>query len=108
MMLLTCVITQRYSTPTNNCLLTYLNTRNQAVVEDDRLYIQSRNVGNAGRYVRRNTDNQGGHYAKDCLKPRVRDLKYLLEQMLPAKKNEDQIILTHEHNDFLLVDAFEI
>ncbi|GKC32765.1 retrovirus-related pol polyprotein from transposon TNT 1-94 [Tanacetum coccineum] len=149
MMLLARAITQRYSTPTNNRLRTSSNTRNQAVVQADRVDIQSKNVGNGGRYVRRTTDNQGdsarngnvkketgngnvqrilrttansgnasnvqcyncnakGHYARDCLKPRVRDSKYFLEQMLLAKKNEDQIILTHEHNDFLLVDAFEI
>ncbi|GKF82645.1 hypothetical protein Tco_0244301, partial [Tanacetum coccineum] len=49
-----------------------------------------------------------GHYARDCPKPRVRDLKYFLEQMLLAKKDEAGIILTNEHNDFLLADASEV
>ncbi|GKD57787.1 hypothetical protein Tco_1291174 [Tanacetum coccineum] len=48
MMLLAKVITQRYSTPTNNRLCTSSNTRNQAVIQDGRVDIQSKNVGYAG------------------------------------------------------------
>nr|GEZ23377.1 hypothetical protein [Tanacetum cinerariifolium] len=40
--------------------------------------------------------NAKGHYARECLKPRVRDCKYFLEQMLQAKKDEAGIILTNE------------
>ncbi|GJV50521.1 hypothetical protein Tco_1440733 [Tanacetum coccineum] len=47
-------------------------------------------------------------YARDYLKPRVQDLNYFLEQMLLAKKDEAEIILTNEQNDFLLVDASEV
>ncbi|GJX81951.1 hypothetical protein Tco_0331432, partial [Tanacetum coccineum] len=96
MMSLARAITQRYTTPTNNRLRTSSNTMNQAVVQADRVDIQSRNVGNAG------------HYARDCPKPRVRDSRYSLEQLLIAKKDEAGIMLNAEHNDFLLVDAPEI
>ncbi|GJT62487.1 retrovirus-related pol polyprotein from transposon TNT 1-94 [Tanacetum coccineum] len=52
LMLLARAITQRYSTPTNNRLRSSSNTRNQAVVQVDRVNIQSRNVGNYGRNAR--------------------------------------------------------
>ncbi|GJW48950.1 hypothetical protein Tco_0080596 [Tanacetum coccineum] len=45
MMLLSRAITQRYSTPTNNRLRTSSNTRNQVVIQDGRVDIQSKNVG---------------------------------------------------------------
>ncbi|GKB63389.1 hypothetical protein Tco_0919575 [Tanacetum coccineum] len=96
MMLLACAITQCYSTPTNNCLRTSSNTRNQSVVQVDRVDIQRINVRN------------GGHYARDCPKSKVRDSKYVLEPMLLGKKDEAGIILTNEHNDFLLEDASKI
>ncbi|GJY56070.1 retrovirus-related pol polyprotein from transposon TNT 1-94 [Tanacetum coccineum] len=119
MILLARVITQRYSTPTNHRLRTYSNTRNQAIIQVDHVNIQSKNVGNSGRYVRRITDNQEnsagnmncnakGHYAKDCPKPRVRGSKCFQEQILLAKKDEVKIILNDEHNYFLLADAFEV
>ncbi|GKB01088.1 retrovirus-related pol polyprotein from transposon TNT 1-94 [Tanacetum coccineum] len=46
-----------------------------------------------------------GHYARNCPKPRVRDSKYFMEQMLLAKQDEAGGILTDEQNDFLFVDA---
>ncbi|GKD09564.1 integrase, catalytic region, zinc finger, CCHC-type containing protein [Tanacetum coccineum] len=46
-----------------------------------------------------------GHYARNCPKPRVRDSKYFMEQMLLAKQDEAGVILTDEHNDFLFADA---
>ncbi|GJW78564.1 gag-pol polyprotein [Tanacetum coccineum] len=55
--------------------------------------------------VQRYNCNAKGHYARDCPKPRVRDSKYFMEQMLLAKKDEDEVILSNEHNDFLLADA---
>ncbi|GJS59875.1 hypothetical protein Tco_0654659 [Tanacetum coccineum] len=45
--LLARAITQRYSTPTNNCLRTLSSTRNQSVIQDGRVNIQSKNVGHA-------------------------------------------------------------
>ncbi|GKA40980.1 retrovirus-related pol polyprotein from transposon TNT 1-94 [Tanacetum coccineum] len=46
-----------------------------------------------------------GHYARNCPKPRVRDSKYFMEQMLLAKQDEARVILTDEQNDFLFADA---
>ncbi|GKD10984.1 hypothetical protein Tco_1190669, partial [Tanacetum coccineum] len=44
----------------------------------------------------------------DCLKLRVWDSKYFMEQMLLAKKDEAGVILSNEHNDFLLVDVAQM
>ncbi|GKG54410.1 hypothetical protein Tco_0560065, partial [Tanacetum coccineum] len=52
-LLLARAITQKFSTPTNNRLHTSSNTRNQAIIQGDRVNIQSRNSGNAGRNNRR-------------------------------------------------------
>ncbi|GJX96305.1 integrase, catalytic region, zinc finger, CCHC-type containing protein [Tanacetum coccineum] len=49
--------------------------------------------------------NEKGHYARNCPKPRVRDSKYFMEQMLIAKQDEVGVILTDEQNDFLFADA---
>ncbi|GKE82885.1 hypothetical protein Tco_1552885, partial [Tanacetum coccineum] len=46
-----------------------------------------------------------GHYARNYLKPRVRDSKYFMEQMLLAKQDEAGVILTDKHNDFFFADA---
>ncbi|GKC45717.1 copia protein [Tanacetum coccineum] len=53
MILLARAITQRFSNPPNNHLRTSSNTRNQAIVQADRVHIQSRNYGNDGRNTRR-------------------------------------------------------
>ncbi|GKD14622.1 uncharacterized mitochondrial protein-like protein, partial [Tanacetum coccineum] len=118
MLLLARSSTQKFSTLTNNRLCTSSNTRNQAIIQGDKVNIQSRNSGNAGRNNRRayvqeeikgsnapnktenvkrtlRTSSSGntstvqcykcigkGHYARNCLKPRVRDSKYFMEQML--------------------------
>ncbi|GJR52715.1 hypothetical protein Tco_1403236 [Tanacetum coccineum] len=49
-----------------------------------------------------------GHYARNYPKPRVRDSKYFMEQMLLAKQDEAGVILTNEQNDFLFADASRI
>ncbi|GJR64594.1 hypothetical protein Tco_0010659 [Tanacetum coccineum] len=62
MMLLAHVITQHYSTPINNHLRTSSNIRNQAYVQDGRVDVQSKNVGNvgtSGQNSRRVVGNQG-------------------------------------------------
>ncbi|GJR22759.1 hypothetical protein Tco_0971286 [Tanacetum coccineum] len=53
MLLLARAITQNFSNPTNNHLCTSSNTRNQAIIQGDRVNIQSRNPGNTGRNTRR-------------------------------------------------------
>ncbi|GJZ83484.1 integrase, catalytic region, zinc finger, CCHC-type containing protein [Tanacetum coccineum] len=142
MLLLAKAITQNFSNPTNNRLRASSNTRNQAVVQGDRVNIQSRNSGNVGRNNRRayvqeevvegmNATNETanvqrivrtptpgntstgqcyncggkGHYARNYSKPRVRDSKYFMEQMLLAKQDETGVILTDEQNYFLFADA---
>ncbi|GKD62554.1 hypothetical protein Tco_1300063 [Tanacetum coccineum] len=57
MMLLAQAITQKFSTPTNNRLRTSSNTRNQAVIHDGRVDIQTKNVGYGGN-GKRNTGRQ--------------------------------------------------
>ncbi|GKA57475.1 retrovirus-related pol polyprotein from transposon TNT 1-94 [Tanacetum coccineum] len=142
MLLLAKSITQNFTNPTNNRLRASSNTRNQAIIQGDRVNIQSRNSGNTGRNNRRayvqeevvegmnapketgnvqrtlRTPSSGntstvqcyncsgkGHYARNCPKPRVRDSKYFMEQMLLAKQDEAGVILTDEQNDFLFADA---
>ncbi|GKE24596.1 integrase, catalytic region, zinc finger, CCHC-type containing protein [Tanacetum coccineum] len=115
---------------------------NQAIIQGDRVNIQSKNSSNTRRNSRRayvqeevvegmnapketgnvqrtlRTPSSGntstvqcyncsgkGHYARNCPKPRVRDSKYFMEQMLLAKQDEAGVILTDEHNDFLFADA---
>nr|GEX55923.1 hypothetical protein [Tanacetum cinerariifolium] len=46
-----------------------------------------------------------GHYARNCPKPRVQDLKYFTKLMLLAKHDESRVTLTDEQNDFLVADA---
>ncbi|GKA00490.1 UBN2 domain-containing protein [Tanacetum coccineum] len=82
MTLLARAITQKFFIPINNLLCTSSNTRNQAVIQDGRVDIQTKNAGNAN--VQCYNCNQKGHYACDCQKPRVRDAKYFIEQMLLA------------------------
>ncbi|GJR92905.1 retrovirus-related pol polyprotein from transposon TNT 1-94 [Tanacetum coccineum] len=66
MMLLARAITQKFSTPTNNRLRTSSNTRNQAVIQDGQVDIQTKNAGyggngnkNAGRQSRNQAFNAG-------------------------------------------------
>ncbi|GKC97138.1 hypothetical protein Tco_1167413 [Tanacetum coccineum] len=54
-------ITQKFSTPTNNRLRTLLNTRNQDVIQDGRVDIQTKNAGyggNGNRNAGRQNRNQ--------------------------------------------------
>ncbi|GJS15967.1 hypothetical protein Tco_0410439 [Tanacetum coccineum] len=52
--------------------------------------------------------SEKGHYARNFLKPRIRDSKYFMEQMLLAKQDEAEVILTDEQNDFLFADALRM
>nr|GFA60993.1 hypothetical protein [Tanacetum cinerariifolium] len=53
MLLLARAITQNFFNSTNNRVYTSSNTINQEVIQGDRVYIQSKNFGNAGRNNRR-------------------------------------------------------
>nr|GEZ00280.1 hypothetical protein [Tanacetum cinerariifolium] len=53
MILLDRAITQRFYNPTNNHLCTSSNIENQAIVQGDRVNIQSKNSRNDGRNIRR-------------------------------------------------------
>nr|GEX67164.1 Gag-Pol polyprotein [Tanacetum cinerariifolium] len=52
MILLARAITQRFSNPTNNRLRTSSNTKNQAIIQGDRVNIQRKNSRNDGRNIR--------------------------------------------------------
>ncbi|GJS62094.1 retrovirus-related pol polyprotein from transposon TNT 1-94 [Tanacetum coccineum] len=81
---------------------------NQAVVQGDRVNIQNRNSGNAGRNNRR-AYVQGevveGLNATNETANGFHDSKYFMEQMLLAKKDEAGVILSDEQNDFLFADV---
>nr|GEU69285.1 hypothetical protein [Tanacetum cinerariifolium] len=118
MMLLARAVTQKFFTPTNNRLRTSSNTKNQAVIQDGRVDIQTKNAGyggngnkNIGRQSRNQAFNLGNgnndiHYARDCQKTRVRDAKYFRKQMLSAMKNEAGSNLNNEENDFMLDTSY--
>nr|GEY89832.1 integrase, catalytic region, zinc finger, CCHC-type, peptidase aspartic, catalytic [Tanacetum cinerariifolium] len=99
MILLAQAITQYFSNPTNNHLRTSSNTRNQAIVQGDRVNIQSKNSGNNGRNIRRS------YVQEEIIEAMSLRFKVLHEQMLLAKPDEAGVILTDEHNDFLFADA---
>ncbi|GKA81406.1 retrovirus-related pol polyprotein from transposon TNT 1-94 [Tanacetum coccineum] len=107
MMLLARAISQKFSTPTNNRLPVSSNIRNQAVVQDGRVDIQTKNAsygGNANKNAGRNRTQgfNAGHYAHECQKPKVCDAKYFREQMLLAMKDGAGSNLSNEENDFML------
>ncbi|GJS50932.1 retrovirus-related pol polyprotein from transposon TNT 1-94 [Tanacetum coccineum] len=119
---------------------------NQAVIQDGRVDIQTKNAGyggNGNKNARRQSRNQAfnagngnddsnqiiqraprtestrrkanvqcynciekGHYARDCLKPRVHDAKYFREQILLAMKDEAGSNLSNEEKDFMLVTSY--
>nr|GEX68941.1 ribonuclease H-like domain-containing protein [Tanacetum cinerariifolium] len=116
MMLLARAITQKFSTPTNNRLRTSSNIRNQAVVQDGRVDIQTKNAGygensnrNVGKQNRNQAFNAGNGYDDSnqmSSKPKVRDAKYFREQMLLAMKDESGSNLNDEENDFLLDNSY--
>ncbi|GKC00995.1 hypothetical protein Tco_0987131 [Tanacetum coccineum] len=107
-------ITQKFYIPTNNRLRTSSNTRNQAVVQDGRVDIQTKNTGyggNGNKNVGRQNTNQAfnagnGNDDSNHIKPRVRDAKYFREQMLLAMKDKAGSILKDEENDFMLDNSY--
>nr|GEW34269.1 hypothetical protein [Tanacetum cinerariifolium] len=93
MMTLARVIDQQYSTPTNNRLRVFLNTRNQAYVQGGRIDVQCKNTRNVRVIRLRIVQNQ-----KLEIRTTSKSVCYL------AKKDEAVIPLTHEENEFLVAD----
>ncbi|GKC68740.1 hypothetical protein Tco_1101338, partial [Tanacetum coccineum] len=104
----------KFSIPTNKHLRTSSNTRNQAVVQDGRVDIQTKNTGyegNGNRIAGRQNKNQAfnagnGNDDNNHIKPRVHDAKYFREKMLLAMKDEAGSNLKDEENDFLLDNSY--
>ncbi|GJT80549.1 retrovirus-related pol polyprotein from transposon TNT 1-94 [Tanacetum coccineum] len=112
-MLLARAITQHNSTPTNNRLCTSSNIRNQAVVPADKVNIQSRNVGNVGRFARRSSNIQEEFVESNNVQKETgnENVQRTLQTSLvgnASTKDEAGVILSNEQNDFLLVDAPEM
>ncbi|GJS96045.1 hypothetical protein Tco_0803013 [Tanacetum coccineum] len=88
--------------------------RNQAVVQDGRVDIQTKNAGysgNANKNAREETNSRfnagnAGHYARECQKPKFCDEKYFREQMLLATKDEVRSNLNNEENDCMLDTSY--
>nr|GEV16754.1 hypothetical protein [Tanacetum cinerariifolium] len=91
MMLLARVISQKFSTPTNNRLCTSSNIRNQVVVQDGRVDIQTKNAGYGG-----NSNKNAGRNRSQWYNTRN------AEQLLLAMKDEAESNLSNEENDFML------
>ncbi|GJU49107.1 hypothetical protein Tco_1218662 [Tanacetum coccineum] len=119
MMLLARAITQKFSTPTNNHLRTSSNTRNQAVIQDGRVDIQTKNAsygGNGSRNAERQNKNQAfnaGNRNDESDQivwrvPRTESTlgKYFREQMLLAMKDEAGSNLKDEENDFMIDNSY--
>nr|GEX63379.1 hypothetical protein [Tanacetum cinerariifolium] len=106
MLLLARAITQNFSNPTNNCLRTSCNTKNQAVIQGDRVNIQSKNSGNAGRKNRR-------AYDQEEVIERPNETGNVQRTLWNSSSgntliDEAGVILTNELNDFLFADASRI
>ncbi|GJS86888.1 retrovirus-related pol polyprotein from transposon TNT 1-94 [Tanacetum coccineum] len=122
MMLLARAISQKFSTPTNNRVRVSFNTRNQAVVQNGRVDIQTKNAGDESNQIIQRVPrtestpgkanvqcyncNEKGHYAREFQKPKVGDSKYFREQMLLAMKDEAGSNLSNEENDFMLDTSY--
>ncbi|GKB37023.1 hypothetical protein Tco_0881965 [Tanacetum coccineum] len=114
-MLLARAITKKFSTPTNNRLRTSSNTRNQAVIQDDRVDIQTKNAGyggnsnrNAGRQNRNQAFNAGNrstqnnksnHIVQRALRTKLNPGKAYVQYEAGSNLNE-------EENDFMLDNSF--
>ncbi|GJZ05106.1 integrase, catalytic region, zinc finger, CCHC-type containing protein [Tanacetum coccineum] len=108
-LLLACAITPNFFNPTNNHLRTSSNTSNQAIIQGDCsvIYSKARNSGTVANVQCYNCSEKG-HCARKFRKPRIRDSKFFMEQMLLAKQDEAGVILTDEQNDFLFANALRM
>ncbi|GJT24716.1 integrase, catalytic region, zinc finger, CCHC-type containing protein [Tanacetum coccineum] len=97
----------------------FTNEFDQFVARTEITSFQSTITANVQRIVRTPTPSNTstgqcyncggkGNYSRNCPKPRVRNSKYFMEQMLLAKQDEAGVILSDEQNDFLFADASRI
>ncbi|GJZ09193.1 hypothetical protein Tco_0543476, partial [Tanacetum coccineum] len=106
MILLARAITQHFSNPTNNRLCTSSNTRNQAIVQGDRVNIQSKNSRNDGRNLRRSyvqEETIEGNNVQNDVGNIQRTLRTTSSGT--AANDEAGVILIDEQNNFLFADA---
>ncbi|GJZ26497.1 hypothetical protein Tco_0570750 [Tanacetum coccineum] len=109
MLLLARAITQNFSTPTNNHLRTLSNTRNQSIIQGDRVIIQSRNSDNAGRNNRRAYVQEEIVEGSNALNE-TGNVQRTLRTSSSGNTSTDEagVILTNEENDFFFADASRI
>ncbi|GJU17227.1 retrovirus-related pol polyprotein from transposon TNT 1-94 [Tanacetum coccineum] len=123
MVLLTKSITQNFSNPTNNHLCASSNTRNQAIIPGDKVYIQSRNSSNTGRNSRRAYVQEENLILKGYKEMKVvfesteseldeleKQNDLLKDQLLEASLKHDVelcVLLNHECVDKILSDCDE-
>ncbi|GJU94041.1 hypothetical protein Tco_1318797 [Tanacetum coccineum] len=83
----------------NKSLHTSSNTRNQAIIQGDRVNIQSRNSGNTGR------NNRRAYVLEEIVEGSNAPNETGNVQRTLSNLDEAGVILTDEQNDFLFVDA---
>nr|GFB00585.1 hypothetical protein [Tanacetum cinerariifolium] len=117
MMLLDRAITQKFSTPTNNLLRTSSNTRNETVIQDGRVDIQTKNAG-FGRNDNRNAgrQNKKKHLMQEVDQLRImtviglfsvfHELSQIRERRMFTMKDEAKSNLNDEENDFMIDNSF--
>ncbi|GKB02732.1 ACT domain-containing protein ACR8-like protein [Tanacetum coccineum] len=98
MMLLAQAITQKFSTPTNNRLCTSSNTRNQVVIQDGRVDIQTKNEGYGG-----NGNRNAGKGDKIGIKCLMQEMKVMKAIRLFSMFHE--LILLQEKQMFSVTTA---
>ncbi|GKA05646.1 hypothetical protein Tco_0684766 [Tanacetum coccineum] len=115
MMLLARAITQKFSTPTNNRLCISSNTKNQAVVSDGRVDIQTKNagfVGNANKNTRRQNRNQlfnagnGSDESNKIIQRIPRTDSTPSKANVQYMKDEAKSNLINEENNFMLDNSY--
>ncbi|GJZ44917.1 hypothetical protein Tco_0592513 [Tanacetum coccineum] len=111
MMLLARAITQHFSNPTNIRLRTSSNTKNQAIMQGDKVNIQRQNYGNDGRNTRHsyvqeeisegnNVQNDAGNTQRT-----LRTTSSVSAANVQCYNCIEKVTLTDEQNDFLVADA---
>ncbi|GJU13745.1 hypothetical protein Tco_1136141 [Tanacetum coccineum] len=114
MILLTRAITHHFFNLKNNRLCTSSNTRNQAIIQGDKVNIQSKNSGNDERNIRQSyvqeeiiEGNMLVTY-RELFKLRLQELQQMFNATTVVRKDEAGVILTDKQNDFHFADASRI